>query len=572
MAPRGRSPSAARADSISVGLASSGGTRPAARAWTTSAPALAVDVPRVFATDPTRSSGEASSHANAASTRDGDPAILTTYQDHGRIQAGTTEDMTDAAYVAWKTDTESGLSSVLVVPETATMNDLNRRARAERVLSGRVSDGSTVRLAGQTRASAGDLILTRRNDRTLRHGHAGRVRNGDRWQITDVHGDGSVTAQRSDPDVHTDARNADRQQLSGQTVRLPAAYVAEHVDLGYAITAHRAQGLTVDTAYTFASPSMSRENLYVALTRGRATNTVFVPIDQPDRNQNHEHAIGAHIDPDLSRLDAARAVLAGILHRVGAEPSAHQTRTDEEHRWGSIAQLAAEYDTIATHAQRPRWTQLVAHTLAGDFTRRDIAQVVGSDASGPLCAELRRAEADGHDVYRLLPRIAASRSLYDADDIAAVLHDRLTHTATRTSNGRNRIAGLVPEAQGQFSGGVQEALDARVELIEHRAWALARQALHDHEPWARHLPPRPHGPRERAWQDAVIAVAAYRDLYGVTGETLLGEPATSLIQRDHLMRVRAALRPLSTPEGRHIHSGPGRGRECQRDFSDHPSI
>ena len=498
--------------------------------------------------------------------RDGDPAILGAYQEHGRIQAGTTEDMTDAAYAAWKADTETGLSSVLVVPDTATMNDLNRRARVERVLTGRVSDGQTVRLAGQTRASAGDLILTRRNDRTLRHGRAGWVRNGDRWQITDVHPDGSVTAQRIDPDAHTDARNADRQQLSGATVRLPAAYVAEYVDLGYAITAHRAQGLTVDTAYTVASPSMSRENQYVALTRGRATNTVFVPVDQPDRNHNHEHAIGANIDPDVPDLDAARTVLAGIVHRVGAEPSAHQARHDEEHRWGSIAQLAAEYDTIASHAQRPRWTHLVAHTLAGEgFTQRDIAQVVESDAFGPLCAELRRAEADGHDVYRLLPRIAATRSLYDADDIAAVLYDRLTHTATRTANGRNRIAGLIPQAQGRFAPDVREALDRRAELIEHRARTLARQALRDHEPWTQHLPPRPHGPDELDWHYVVASVAAYRDLHGVTGEGLFGEPPTTLAQREDARLVRAVILRRATSQDSSAHAradrtvGPGIG-------------
>jgi conjugative relaxase-like TrwC/TraI family protein len=505
--------------------------------------------------------------------RDGDPAILTTYQDHGRIQAGTTEDMTDAAYTAWKTDTDAGLSSVLVVLDNNTMNDLNRRARAERVLTGRVSDGRTVRLAGQTRASAGDLILSRRNDRTLRHGHARWVRNGDRWQITDVHPDGSVTAQRIDPDAHTDARNADRQQLSGQMVRLPAAYVADHVDLGYAITAHRAQGLTVDTAYTVASPSMSRENLYVALTRGRATNTVFVPVDQPDRNHNHEHAIGARIDPDLPDIDAARAVLAGILHRVGAEPSAHQARHDEEHRWGSIAQLAAEYDTIATHAQRPRWTQLVAHTLAEEgFTRRDIAQVVESDAFGPLCAELRRAEADGHDVYRLLPRLAAARSLYDADDIAAVLHNRLTHAATRTANGRNRIAGLVPQARGQFPQDVHEALDRRAELIEHRARTLAEQAHRDHEPWTRHLPPRPHGPAEREWLDGVAAVAAYRNLYDVTEDSLLGDPPTTLNQRDHAQLVHEALRPQRATARRPSAPYPSAGREDRWRPPEGPSL
>jgi conjugative relaxase-like TrwC/TraI family protein len=477
--------------------------------------------------------------------RDGDPAILNAYQDHGRTQAGTTEDMTDAAYAAWKADTEAGRSSVLVVPDTAMMNDLNRRARAERVLSGRVSEGQTVRLAGQTRASAGDMILTRHNDRTLRYGYAGWVRNGDRWQITTVHDDGSVTAQRIDPDADTDARNADRQRLSGQMVRLPAAYVAEHVDLGYAITAHRAQGLTVDTAYTVASPSMSREYLYVALTRGRASNTVFVPVDQPDRNQNHEHAIGANTDPDLPELAAARAVLAGILHRVGTEPSAHQARVDEENLWRSIAQLAAEYDTIAARAQRPRWTRLVGHTLAGEgFTAPDMAQVVESAAFGPLCFELRRAEADGHDVSRLLPRLAAARSLHDADDIAAVLHHRVVQATTRPGPHRRPrfIAGLVPHAAGPMSSDVRRALDERALLIERRANALAEQAVRSGEAWTRRLAPRPTDPGRRAWTRVLVVIAAYRDKHHVSSPDPVGPEPTTLAQRNDSRRVLAAIR------------------------------
>jgi len=499
--------------------------------------------------------------------REGDPGILSAYQDHDRIQAGDTEEMTDAAYTAWKKDIDAGLSSVLVVVDNNTMNDLNRRARAERVLSGRVSDGDAVRLTGRVRASAGDLIVTRRNDRNLRYGHAGWVRNGDRWQITAVHHDGSVTAQRIDPDTHTDTRNTGRAQLSGGMVRLPAAYVAEYVDLGYVITAHRAQGLTVDTAHTIASTTMSRENLYVALTRGRHANTVFVPVDQPDRNQNHQHTIGADLDPDRSDLDAARTILTGIVHRVGAEPSAHQARRDEEHRWGSIAQLAAEYDTIANHAQRPRWTRLVAHTLAREgFTRDATALAVDSDAFGALCAELRRAEADGHNVNQLLPRIAAARSLYDAEDVAAVLHDRLTHAATRTNGGRNRIVGLIPRAQGPLPDDVREALDRRIELIQHRARVLAGQALRDRQPWTRHIPPGPQGPAEGEWQNAIFAVAAYRDRYGITTNDPFGGPPTTLIQHDDARRVRALVQNLSRADRipiqrmtpRHLH-GPSIG-------------
>ena len=38
---------------------------------------------------------------------------------------------------------------------------------------------------------------------------------------------------------------------------------AEHLELAYASTAHRAQGRTVDTAHALVSPTTTREVLYV---------------------------------------------------------------------------------------------------------------------------------------------------------------------------------------------------------------------------------------------------------------------------------------------------------------------
>lgn len=63
----------------------------------------------------------------------------------------------------------------------------------------------------------------------------------------------------------------------------PAAYAADHVDLGYAVTTHRAQGLTVDTAHVVVFDSTTRENLYVAMTRGRDSNVAYV-VNPADDN------------------------------------------------------------------------------------------------------------------------------------------------------------------------------------------------------------------------------------------------------------------------------------------------
>ena len=53
---------------------------------------------------------------------------------------------------------------------------------------------------------------------------------------------------------------------------LPAAYVAEHVELGDATSTARTQGMKVDETHTVAAPGMGREDLYVAMSRGREVN------------------------------------------------------------------------------------------------------------------------------------------------------------------------------------------------------------------------------------------------------------------------------------------------------------
>lgn len=306
-------------------------------------------------------------------------------------------------------------------------------------------------------------------------------------------------------------------------------------NLGYAITAHRAQGLTVDTAHVVVFASTTRENLYVSMTRGRDSNIAYVALDKPDDSHAAPH-------PDDV---TGRTVLYGVLNHSGAELSARQTIEAEQEHWSSIAQLVAEYDTIAAAAQRDRWADLL-HNCG--LTDEQSQAAITSDAFGPLAAALRRAEATGHDVDRLLPKLAARRGLDDADDIAAVLHHRLNHATKTPAGGRRRktpalIAGLVPEALGPMSDEMRTSLDQRRDLIENRAHALAEDAVRGREPWLRRLGQAPANPTDReAWLHQVVVIAAYRDRYQITARAALGPGAASEAQRFDEARAKTAMR------------------------------
>ncbi|HKU11126.1 MAG TPA: MobF family relaxase [Sinomonas sp.] len=456
--------------------------------------------------------------------RCGRTEAIDAYIEHGRILDGDTEAMTDAAYRAWRADQLAGRATVLVADSTEAVAALNVRARTDLILAGTVHGPREVELPDGSRAAAGDAVITRRNDRRLRAGR-GWVRNGDRWTVAAVHDDGSVTLRPVGKGW-------------GCSVVLPAAYAAEHLDLGYAVTSYRAQGMTADTAHVLVDASMTRENLYVAMTRGRENNTAYVATDMP--NTVHE---GPH--PGDSAEPTARGVLYGVLRHVGAEPSAHEAIAQEQEAWGSIGQLASEYETIAAAAQHERWAALIR---SSGLTQDQARDAIGSDAFGPLTAELRRAEANHHDVEALLPRLVYAQGFEGADDIAAVLRHRVALATARPAwSGRTRkaprlIAGLIPQAGGPMDDEMRRALDERGELIEARADAVLDAALDANAAWAAALGARPQDRRGAGiWRQQARVVAAYRDRYAIAADAPLGAQAETAAQKTDRARALAAL-------------------------------
>ena len=448
-------------------------------------------------------------------------SAIDAYEAHGRVIGGERADMLDHLYQAWKADIDAGCSSLMIASDSATVAELNRRARAGRVAGGAVATEGLA-IAGNQVAGVGDEVVTRANNRLLATGRRW-VKNGDRFVVTATNDDGSMVVCRCGG--------------RGEVV-LPADYVAEHVELAYATTAHRAQGRTVDTAHAMVSPTTTREVLYVAATRGRQSNSLYVDTAyDPDPATSHD---------EMVESQSARDVLTGVLQNEGTDISAHETLRRAQHQAEDFTALAGEYQTLARVAQAERWDALLERCGLNDD---QLEQVRASEAHGPLLAALRDAEARGLDVETAFPKLVAARSLADSEDPAAVMHGRVDRWVTAAGSKRQAaadlIAGLIPRAAGVTDPDMARALDERDQAMERRARELANQAIERGQVWVRRLGAPPSDPAVReAWRRAVSTVAAYRDRWSIGADhrPLGPESAVNTIEAiGHRKRAQAAV-------------------------------
>ncbi len=171
------------------------------------------------------------------------------------------------------------------------------------------STGAATWLADGTWARSGDRIATRRNDARLVSTSGESVRNRHSWTVNVVEADGSIVA--SDPERGS--------------VRLPAAYVAEHVELGWAVTGYGNQGITTDHGICVIEPSSSRAGIYVGLTRGRGKNIAIIP--DPTGTADPEEALAEAIARAPNAL-TAHAYRDRLYRSKGIEPPVSPTRLE----------------------------------------------------------------------------------------------------------------------------------------------------------------------------------------------------------------------------------------------------
>jgi conjugative relaxase-like TrwC/TraI family protein len=195
--------------------------------------------------------------------RRGDPAVLSEYLWHGRVEPGTLDQHLRTIGREWAEAEAKGRSLAITTTTNEHATLINHYIQNTRLRTGALA-GTPV-AAADGAVYIGDVVMTRRNDRTLTTSAGDPVRNRDRWTVTATHDDGSITAR-----AHT----------SDATVTLPATYVSEFVQLAYATTEHGNQGITTDRSITLVTGTTTGRGLYVGATRGRVDNQFLVVTDQ----------------------------------------------------------------------------------------------------------------------------------------------------------------------------------------------------------------------------------------------------------------------------------------------------
>jgi hypothetical protein len=116
---------------------------------------------------------------------------------------------------------------------------------------------------------------------------------------------------------------AERLDDGARTV-LENQYLREHVSLGYAVTVHTAQGVTADTAHAVLGENTTRCLLYVAMTRGRHTNTAYLYERSIGEGEyGHHEPGGTHVTSRGTCRDAAGLLRAVLANHDQAPVTAH---------------------------------------------------------------------------------------------------------------------------------------------------------------------------------------------------------------------------------------------------------
>jgi conjugative relaxase-like TrwC/TraI family protein len=314
---------------------------------------------------------------------------------------------------------------------------------------------------------------------------------------------GVVTAL--DPDARTLTFRLDGREP--REVTLPGWYLDgrgrgernRRVDLAYASTGHRAQGLTRGRALVRLTGLEDANWLYVQLSRARHETTLY-PVVGPEQQGPAELDL-----PDREPGDGYDQ-LAQALSRASDQRLAIDTASTLDLRRLSTAELRAERDRLRALLDRaPR-------DRARELQRASARRAEADQALEQLTTNTDR-QLQGRGMLRLRWRAEQPSADRAAALVARQQADRAADTELALRQHQQRRSGWL-EANAHLGPAYRK-------VVRELAWQRrARGLALDHEQpgyLRRELGPLPKSTRgRRAWRQAAAAIEDYRRIYGIT--------------------------------------------------------
>jgi conjugative relaxase-like TrwC/TraI family protein len=304
------------------------------------------------------------------------------------------------------------------------------------------------------------------------------------------------------------------------------------IDLAYATTGHKAQGLTRWRALVRLTGREDANWLYVQLSRARHETTIYTQVGP----EPHASEVGDLPERELPDGDTQ---LAQAIGRDGTQQLAIDTQARLDLRRLSTRELRAERDRLARLlAQAPKdQTRVLVRAVA---RREDAERVLAATSARRGAAAARVAELGrlgGLGRRRELGEARQEHKLGEtAEQVARRQADRAVAEELVARRAQQQRAGWFerhPEVVQKWRANAREL-----------AWrGRARQAGIEAErpAWQeRDLGPLPASVRgRRAWRQAAAQVTAYRDRYGVSDpERALGpEPRGNDLEQRRAWRA-----------------------------------
>jgi len=364
--------------------------------------------------------------------RSGKLDAIDAYISHGSVSDGTFDDLVAAAARQWIDHTADGRTVAVVAETNEHVDALNRAIQEQRRALGHLG-ATAARVAGGETATVGDIVVTRRNDRTVRTDRGEPVRNRDRWNVVGVAADGGMTVSH----------------LGGHgQVTLTAAYVTANVRLGYAATAHGHQGDTVDVGIAIVTAATSHRSLYVGATRGRQENRLLVATDESQEARDVLEQVLTNDRADTPAVAQRRHLAAQLPGSSGvggdarsAEEklaAARRALDDVKRRIDPFLQPLQEAESDVRAAEDALRTSRTALVNSPAWRRRRPARSV-ADASEALTDATGRRDAAEH---------AAAPYLADVDAAEAQVEHAERYATTARMRDRLESLSLTAQARG----------------------------------------------------------------------------------------------------------------------------